>query len=82
LETITSIRDEDDIWWLFLMRMYHDAAYGDYIAQSYLLYSAYLLVQELGGDGQSFQRRVHAAHEAGWPKPRKGWPFPFEIEMR
>lgn len=66
---------------MFLMRMYHDAAYGDYIAQSYLLYAAYQLVEELGGDGRAFIRRVKEAHESGWPKPRKGWPFPFEIEV-
>ena len=63
------------------MRMYHDAAYGDYIAQSYLLYAAHLLVEEIGGDGRKFRRRVKDAHEAGWPKPKNGWPFPFEIEM-
>jgi len=81
LEKTSSFRNEDDIWWMFLMRMYHDAAYGDYIAQSYLLYAAYQLVEELGGDGRAFMRRAQEAHEAGWPKPRKGWPFPFEIEM-
>ena len=77
----SEIHNEGDVWWIFLMRMYHDAAYGDYIAQSYLLYAAYQLVDDLGGDGQSFQRRVQDAHDAGWPKPKKGWPFPFEIEM-
>jgi hypothetical protein len=66
---------------MFLMRMYHDAAYGNYLAQSYLLYASYQLVEELGGDGQMFRRRVYEAHLIGWPKPRNGWPFPFEVKM-
>ena len=81
LEKPSGLSNEDDMQWMFLMRMYHDAAYGDYLAQSYLLYAAYQLVEELGGDGRAFRRRVQEAHEIGWPKPRKGWPFPFEIEM-
>ena len=81
LEKTSGFRSDDDIWWMFLMRMYHKAAYGDYIAQSYLLYAADQLVEELGGDGRAFKRRVQEAHEIGWPKPKKGWPFPFEIEI-
>ena len=66
---------------MFLVHMYRDAAYGDYYAQSYLLYAADQLVGEIGGDGRTFKLRVQEAHEIGWPKPKKGWPFPFEIEM-
>lgn len=74
-------RTENDAWWMFLMRMYHDAAYGDYIAQSFLLYASGGIVDDLGADGQAFARKIKEAHELGWPKPRKGWPFPFEIEV-
>ncbi len=81
LQKMSRYQDDVDIGWMFLMRMYHDAAYGDYLAQSYLLYAADRLVDELGGDGPKFRRRVQEAHDIGWPKPRNGWPFPFEIEM-
>lgn len=63
------------------MHMYKDAAYGDYIAQSYLLYASGPLVDQIGGDGETFMSRVKEAHELGWPKPRLGWPFPFEVEL-